>query len=264
MRPAPTGLTAAAALLYLFLYAPIAVVILFSFNSSPHGVEWKGFSTAWYGALLRDPQAMAALRNSLVLALTSAGLATLVGTGLGFGLQRFRFRGQKLLNWILYIPVCIPDIVMAVSLLLFFALVRQWSGWFQLGMPAMILAHVTFQIPFVAIVVRSRLVGLDPLLEEAALDLGATPWQRFRHVTLPLLLPGIVAAALLAFTLSLDDFVISFFTGGPGSTTLPVLIYSSVKRGVTPEINALSTLVILASVAATLLMMRLQKPAHPA
>src|SRR4029077_5722751 len=153
-----------------------------------------------------------------------------------------------------YIPVVIPDIVMAVAMLLFFALLRGWIGLFELGLPTMILAHITFQIPFVAIVVPSSRAGMDPAIEEAARDLGAGGWQTFRHVTLPMIAPGVVAGALLAFTLSLDDFVISFFTAGPGSTTLPILIYSSVKRGITPDINALSTLIVLASVAGVLVM----------
>ena len=149
---------------------------------------------------------------------------------------------------LLHVPVFIPDMIMAVALLLFYALVRSWVGLFQLGLGTMVLAHVTFQVPFVALVVRARLVGLDPALEEAARDLGASEWQAFQHVTLPLMLPGVLAEAMLAFTLSLDDFVVSFFTSGPGSTTLPILIYSSVKRGITPEINALSTLIIFVSV----------------
>jgi spermidine/putrescine transport system permease protein len=138
-----------------------------------------------------------------------------------------------------------------VALLLFYSLVRSWCGLFELGLTTMTLAHVTFQIPFVAIVIRARLVGLDPALEEAARDLGANEWQTFVHVTLPLIMPAVLASGMLAFTLSLDDFVVSFFTNGPGSTTLPILIYSSVKRGLTPDINALSTVIILASVLGT-------------
>jgi spermidine/putrescine transport system permease protein len=160
---------------------------------------------------------------------------------------------------LLYVPVFIPDIVLAVALLLFYSLVRDWLGVFGLGLTTMVLAHVTFQIPFVTIVVRSRLVDLDPALEEAACDLGANEWQTFRHVTFPLMWPGVIAAGMLAFTLSLDDFVVSFFTSGPGSTTLPILIYSSVKRGITPDINALSTLIVLASILATIVVTVLQR-----
>ena len=152
---------------------------------------------------------------------------------------------------------------MAVALLLFYSLVRRWFEFFELGLFTMVLAHVTFQIPFVTIVVRSRLADLDPTIEEAARDLGANAGQTFRHVTLPMMFPGVVAGALLAFTLSLDDFVVSFFTSGPGSTTLPILIYSSVKRGVTPDINALSTLLLLASIVGTVSVMLFQSAKTP-
>jgi spermidine/putrescine transport system permease protein len=239
---------------YLFLYAPIAVVTVYSFNARRYGMVWSGFTTRWYRELFQSSEKILAAENTVVLAVVSTLVSTLLGTLLGYGLARYRFAGKKLFSWLMYIPVVIPDIVMAVAMLLFFALLRRWTGLFELGLPTMILAHITFQIPFVAIVVRSRLSGMDPSIEEAARDLGADGWQAFRHVTLPLIAPGVVAGALLAFTLSLDDFVVSFFTAGPGSTTLPILIYSSVKRGITPDINALSTLIVLASVAGTLLM----------
>jgi spermidine/putrescine transport system permease protein len=179
---------------------------------------------------------------------------------LGYGLTRYSFPGKRLFSWLMYIPVVIPDIVMAVALLVFYKYVGEWLGLFQLGMTTMILAHITFQIPFVAIVVRSRLAGMDPSIEEAAHDLGATSWQTFWHVTFPLTLPGVLAGGMLAFTLSLDDFVVSFFTTGPGATTLPILIYSSVKRGITPDINALSTLIVIVSVIATIGVTLLQRP----
>jgi ABC-type spermidine/putrescine transport system permease subunit II/spermidine/putrescine-binding protein len=239
---------------YVFLYAPIAVVALYSFNARRYGMVWSGFTTQWYGQLLKSSEKVMAAENTIVLAIVSTAVSTILGTLLGYGLSRYAFPGKKLFSWLMYIPVVIPDIVMAVAMLLFFSLLRGWTGLFELGLPTMILAHITFQIPFVAIVVRSRLAGMDPSIEEAARDLGADGWQTFRHVTLPLIAPGVVAGALLAFTLSLDDFVVSFFTAGPGSTTLPILIYSSVKRGITPDINALSTLIVLASVGGTLLM----------
>ncbi|MGH9366542.1 MAG: extracellular solute-binding protein [Thermoanaerobaculia bacterium] len=254
MRRLTLPLWLSAAATYLFLYAPILVVVAYSFNASRLGARWGGFTTRWYGELLGSPEKIAAAENTLVLAVASTVVSTLLGTMLGFGLSRYAFPGKKLFSWLMYIPVVIPDIVMAVAMVLFFSLLRGWLGLFELGLPTMVLAHVTFQIPFVAIVVRSRLAGMDPAIEEAARDLGATAWQTFRHVTLPLIAPGVVAGALLAFTLSLDDFVVSFFTAGPGSTTLPILIYSSVKRGITPDINALSTLIVLASVAGTLVM----------
>jgi spermidine/putrescine transport system permease protein len=240
------------ALLYVFLYAPIVVVVVFSFNAAKYGGPWQGFTTEWYGKLLDSPEKLDAAKNTLVLAVVSTLVATVLGTMLGYGLNRYRFPGKKLFAFLMYIPVVIPDIVMAVAMLMFYALVRDALGLFELGMTTMILSHVTFQIPFVAIVVRSRLVGMDPAIEEAAHDLGATSWQTFWCVLFPNLVPAVVAGAMLAFTLSLDDFVVSFFTTGPGSTTLPILIYSSVKRGITPDINALSTLIVLVSIVGTL------------
>lgn len=253
----PLNLTAAA--LYAFLYAPIVVVIVYSFNAARFGANWTGFTTKWYGALLDNSVALSAAKNTLLLGVGSTMISTVLGTLLGFGLSRYEFPGKRIFARLLYVPVFIPDIVLAVALLLFYSLIRNWLGLFELGLATMILAHVTFQISFVAIVVRARLVGLDPALEEAARDLGANEWQTFLHVTLPLILPGVLAGGMLAFTLSLDDFVVSFFTSGPGSTTLPILIYSSVKRGITPDINALSTLIILVSVLGTIVVAMLQQ-----
>lgn len=248
MRRLSPTLWALAAILFAFMYAPIAVVIVFSFNAAKYGGPWRGFTLEWYRRLLDSPDKIAAVQNTLVLAVVSTIAATVLGTLLGYGLSRYRFPGKKLFSWLMYIPVVIPDIVMAVAMLSFFAILSRIVGLLQPGMITMIIAHITFQIPFVAIVVRSRLAGMDPALEEAAHDLGANSWQTFRHVTFPLMAPGVLAGAMLAFTLSLDDFVVSFFTTGPGATTLPILIYSSVKRGITPDINALSTLIVLASI----------------
>jgi spermidine/putrescine transport system permease protein len=245
--------------LYGFLYAPLAVVVVFSFNTARHGVAWRGFTTDWYRRLVSDELALSAARNTLVLGVVSTVIATVLGTLLAFGLTRWTLPGRRSIQRLLQMPVFVPDIVLAAGLLLFYSLARQWLGLFELGMGTMVIAHVTFQVPFVAIVVRARLAGLDPSLEEAARDLGANAWQAFLGVTLPLILPGVLAAAMLAFTLSLDDFVVSFFTSGPGSTTLPILIYSSVKRGVTPEINALATLIVVASLVATLSVVLLQR-----
>lgn len=258
MKPPAKLLSLAAAALYVFLYAPIAVVMIFSFNATRHGVGWHGFTTEWYRVLFQNRTALEATENTLLLAFASTVVSTLLGTMLGYGLHRYAVPGRVLISRLLHVPVFIPDVVMAASLLLFFSIVRQWLGIFELGMRAMFLAHVTFQIPFVTLVVRSRMAGLDTTLEEAAHDLGANAWQTFRHVTLPLLRPGVLAGAMLAFTLSLDDFVVSFFTSGPGSTTLPILIYSSVKRGVTPDIHALSTLLVLVSIAGTVMVTLLQ------
>ena len=259
MKRSPLSLKILAALLSTFLWAPIFVVVIFSFNASRFGVAWDGFTTKWYRALAENSQALAAMKNTLLLASISTLISTALGTMLGYSLGRFKTRATKFANSLLYIPIFIPDIVMAVALLLFYSLLRSWLGFLELGLTTMILAHVTFQIPFVAIIVRARLNGLDSALEEAAHDLGANSWQTFRHVTLPMMLPGVLAGAMLAFTLSLDDFVVSFFTSGPGSTTLPILIYSSVKRGITPEINALSTLIVVASILGTSAVMLLQR-----
>lgn len=242
-----------AAALAAFVYLPLAAVVAASFNAARFGPEWGGFTLAWYARLPENAEALRAARNSLVVALASTGLATALGSLLGWGLARHRFRGRRTAEGLLRVPVLLPDIVLAAALLLFFGLTRRWLGVGDLGLGIMILGHVTFQLPFVALVVRARAAGLDPALEEAARDLGATPAAAFRRVTLPRLAPGILAGALLAFTLSLDDFVTSFFLSGPGSATLPVLIYASVRRGLSPEIHALSTLLIVASLAAALL-----------
>jgi len=259
-RPSlPLWLSAGA--LYLFLYAPLVVIFVYSFNDSRYGGPWRGFTAHWYGHLFAGAEKLSATRNTFVLAFVSTAISTVLGTLLGLGLSRFRFPGKKIFSRLMYIPVVIPDIVMAVALLLLFSLLREKLGLasLELGMTTMILAHVTFQIPFVAIVIRSRLVGIDPAIEEAAHDLGASSWQTFRYVTLPMIAPAVAAGAMLAFTLSLDDFVVSFFTSGPGSSTLPILIYASVKRGITPDINALSSLIVLVSVIGTLVANRLQR-----
>jgi spermidine/putrescine transport system permease protein len=252
------GLWAAAAFLYLFMYTPIVVVTAYSFNSARYGAGWRGFTFKWYGALCHNEIVLSAAGNTLILALVSTAVATVLGTLLGFGLHRYAFPGKKVFSWLMYIPVVIPDIVMAVALVLFFRLLRDGVGFLEMGMATMIIAHITFQIPFVAIVVRARLSGMDPAIEEAAHDLGASPWQTFWHVTFPQILPGVLAGALLAFTLSWDDFVVSFFTTGPGATTLPIFIYSSVKRGITPDVNALSTLMVAVSVIGTVGMVLMQ------
>ena len=229
--------------IYAFLYAPILMVVVFSFNRARFSVRWQGFSLHWYGEVFRNSSALLATQNTLVLATLSTALSTLLGTLLGYGLYRYRFPGKRWVEMTMYFPVVVPDIVMAISLLLFYKVVRTYTGWFELGMSTMVVSHVTFQLAFVAIVVRGRLLALDPSVEEAARDLYANGWQTFCYVVLPQLIPGIVAGALLAFTLSVDDFVIAFFTSSPDSSTLPILIYSTVRRGVTTEINALSTLV---------------------
>ncbi|MDX2272149.1 MAG: ABC transporter permease [Cyanobacteriota bacterium] len=236
--------------IYGFLYLPILLIVIYSFNKARFGLVWTGFTLDWYAKLFQNELSLAATQNTVILAVVSTFISTLLGSLLGYGLHRYHFPGKQIFQVVMYLPVVIPDIVMAIALLLFYKFVRYYTGLFELGMSTMILAHVTFQISFVAIVVRSRLLALDPALEEAAHDLYANSWDTLRFVTLPLIMPGVVAGALLAFTLSVDDFVISFFTSGPQSTTLPILIYSSVRRGVTPEINALSTLIVLVTIVA--------------
>jgi spermidine/putrescine transport system permease protein len=245
-----TGITASGIFGYIFLYAPIIILIVFSFNSSRFVSAWESFSFRWYGDLFKDAAMVAALKNSLIVAVASTLLSTVFGTMVSLVMERHHFPGKMAFDALLYLPIIIPDIAMAVMLLLFFVLSK-----FGLSLVTIIISHVAFNISFVAVVVRARLVGFDRSLEEAAQDLGANELQTFWHVTLPLLMPGILGGALLAFTLSLDDFVITFFTAGVGSTTLPLRIYSMVKLGVTPEINAISTLLVLASM--TLLMVSL-------
>ncbi len=239
---------------YLFLYAPIIVLVIFSFNASRFVTTWDGFSLRWYRELFQDQAMATALRNSLIVAVASTLISTVFGTMVALAMERRKFVGKAAFDALLYLPIIIPDIAMAVMLLLFFVLVS-----IQLSLITIIIAHVAFNISFVAIVVRARLVGFDRSLEEAAQDLGANELQTFWYVTLPLLMPGILAGALLAFTLSLDDFVITFFTAGVGSTTLPLRIYSMVKLGITPVINAISTLLLLVSMSLVLMSMFLQR-----
>jgi spermidine/putrescine transport system permease protein len=250
-------------LVFFFFYAPIAVLIIFSFNEGRFVNQWTGFSFQWYVKLFQNEDIALALRNSLIVATASTVVSTIIGTLVALGMERFRFRGKTGLDSTLYLPIIIPDIAMAVMLLLFFVQSGQLLGRIginvSLGLTTIILAHIAFNISFVAVLVRARLSGFDKSLEEAAGDLYANEWQTFRHVTLPLIMPGIVGGALLAFTLSLDDFVVTFFTSGPGSTTLPLRIYSMVKTGITPEINALSTLMLLASMILVLSSLAIQR-----
>lgn len=248
---------AASVALYCLLWAPLVMVAVFSFNASRLGSNWGGFTLEWYATLWRNEAAWVAARNTVVLAVASTALSTVLGTLLGYGLSMRRRSGRERgaggrvwAEQMLQVPVLIPDVVFAVSLVLWFAWMRQGWAMLEPGLPLMVVGHVSFQIPFVALVVRARAARLDPCWAEAARDLGATPTEAFLRVTLPLLRPGVVAGALLALTLSLDDFAVSFFLSGPGSTTLPVLIYSQARRGLTPDIHALSTMLLVATVAA--------------
>jgi spermidine/putrescine transport system permease protein len=235
-RPGPVLWTASLAV-YAFLYVPLAVVVLFSFNDSELNAEWVGFTTRWYARLAADDEMLAAAANSLLIALASSAAATVLGTLAGIAMHRWRIPGFAFL---VMTPVAMPEILLGVSLLLFF---RQAID-LTLGLASILIAHITFSIGFVAVIVQARLAGMDESLFEAARDLGATPWIAFRRVILPLILPGVVAGYLMAFTLSIDDFVITFFTAGVGVSTLPLRIYSMIKVAVTPEVNAVSTLLM--------------------
>lgn len=239
---------------YLFLYLPIIVLITFSFNTSRFSVEWEQFTWMWYVDLIRDPLVLGALKNSILIALAATILATIIGTLTAYGLYRFRFIGKTAFDGILFLPIVTPEIIMGISLLVFFVIIH-----FPLGLSSIIVAHVAFDIPFVMLIVRARLQGMDRSLEEAAMDLGADEWTTFFRITIPQLFPGIMAAALLAFTLSFNDFVITFFVTGIGSTTLPLKIYSMVRLGVSPKINALSAVVVIFSGLLIVIADRLQR-----
>lgn len=243
--------------LLALLYLPIAVVVVQSFNQSRYGVQFTGFTLDWYQRLFQNQRLLEYLANTLILAVVSTLLATLLGTLLALALARYRFRMRPLLQTLLYLPVVLPDVVMGISLLLMFSYLRQELGFPRLSLWTVVLAHVSFQLAYVTLVVRARLALLDPTLEEAARDLGANEIRTFTRVTLPLIAPGVMAGALLAFTLSLDDFVITFFTAGSGSTTLPLYIFSAVRLGVTPEVHALSTLLLGFTLLALILAQRL-------
>jgi spermidine/putrescine transport system permease protein len=242
-----------ALLVYLFLFAPIVVLIIFSFNDSRRTFVWHGFTTEWYGRLLANDDLLAAVGVTLQVALVAVLVSTVLGSLLGLGLARLRFRGHGSTETLVLLPMVTPEIVMGLSLLLFFVALFDTRGSFaQLSV-----AHITFCVSFVAITVRSRAAGLNPQLEEAARDLGASAWGAFRHVTLPLITPGIVAGALLALSLSIDDYVVSAFNAGIGNTTLPLYIYSAIRFGVSPEINAISTIVVALTALAILFAWRL-------
>ncbi len=243
-----------AILMYAFLYLPILTLIIFSFNNSRTGVVWKGFTFNWYFKLFQDSSIAIALKNSLIIAMVTTIVSTIIGTMAALAMHKYHFRGKIIWNGLVYMPVIIPEIVVGVSLLSFFAFLK-----IALGIGTITIAHIAFCISYVIIVVRTRLCGFDQSLEEASMDLGANKYKTFFYVTLPLIAPGIISAALLCFTLSIDDFVITFFTQGPNSTTLPVKIYSMVKFGVTPVINAISTLFLIVTAIAIVLLTKLEK-----
>jgi len=236
-------LAAHSALLYLFLYAPIAVLAVFSFNASRQTAAWEGATLDWYRRLSADGLLGRALGNSLLVAAIATAAATALGTAAALGMARGGGRARRLTWGLLLLPVVLPEVVLGAALLSFFGAIGL-----RLSLSTVAIAHVVFSVSYAAVVVAARLAGLDPALEEAAADLGAGPWEAFRRVTLPLALPGILAAALLVFTLSIDDYVITSFVAGVGSTTLPLHVYSMLKVGVTPEVNAVSTLLLAGTV----------------
>lgn len=233
---------------FAILYIPVFVLIAFSFNNSRLPTVWGGFSTRWYSALLDDAQILDAALLSLEIALVSATMATILGTLAGLALNRVgRFRGRSLLTGMIAAPLVMPDVITGLSLLLLFVSLQELTGWpGSRGANTITLAHITFSMAYVAVIVQARLANMDQSLEEAAMDLGGRPFAVTRDITLPLIAPAMASGWLLAFTLSLDDLVIASFTSGAGASTLPMVIFSKVKLGVTPEINALTTLVIAA------------------
>lgn len=240
-------LTAIVVFGYLLLYVPIVSVIIYSFNDSRLATVWGGFSTRWYAELFRNDQVLDAALLSLRVALSAATLATVFGTMAGMALARFgRFRGRTLFSGMITSPMVMPEVITGLSLLLLFVSLQQLIGWpAQRGFSTITIAHTTFAMAYVAIIVQSRLTSMDESLEEAAMDLGGRPLRVVFDITLPLIMPAMITGWLLAFTLSLDDLVIASFVSGPGASTLPMLIFSKVKLGVTPDINALATLIIL-------------------
>ncbi len=236
-------------LMFGFMYLPIAVLTFYSFNESPYSAGWTGFTLRWYQKFFADERILTALRTSLVVALGAVAIAAVIGTLMAVGLSRYRFPGKSIYQGVAYLPLIIPDIAIAVSTLVFLAAVAIpiSGGLIQLSLGTIVSAHVVFCISYVALVVSTRLTNIDPHLEEAALDLGATPFQAFIQVLLPELTPAIVSGCLLAFVLSLDDFLIASFTAGGGANTLPMEIFSRIRTGVKPDINALSVVLISAS-----------------
>lgn len=243
----PSYLKVHCGLVYLFLYLPVLVLVAFSFNDDKRNVVWKGFTFKWYGSLLGNIELQRALLNSLKVGLVSSLVATVFATLAAMALTRYRFQGQRAVSTLIYLPLAIPEIVMGTSLLTFFV-----GLGVRLSIGTVIAAHIALSIGYATAAIRSRLAGMDLSVEEAAADLGATPWQVFWLVTFPRILPGVLSGGLLAFTLSFDDFVVTFFTAGIGSGTLPLEIYSMLKFGVTPELNAISTLTLAVTLTALL------------
>ena len=227
-------------LVFFFFFLPILVLVVFSFNTSKMNIVFEGFTLKWYQTLLKNRSLLEAFGNTLIVSFVSTTVSTIIGTLSAYALRKYQFFGKKLIVKLLYIPIVIPEIVLGISLLSVYTLFQL-----DLGLGTLILSHIAFSIPYVIISVKSVLDQLNPQLEDSAKDLGASPFRVFWNVTLPNLIPGITSGAMLAFTLSLDDVVISYFTAGPGSNTLPLKIYSMIKTGITPDVNALSTIILI-------------------
>lgn len=230
-------------LIYVFLYLPIGIVVLFSFNTSKRNIVFEGFTLKWYKELLQNKPLLEAYGNSLIVGLASTLIATIVGTLASYGMSKYKFKGKGILDTLLYIPVVIPEIVLGISLLAIFNISQV-----PMGLISLIIAHATFCIPFVVFTVNARFAGFDKSVEEAAMDLGAGRIKTFFTVTLPIILPGVIAGAFLSFTLSVDDIIISFFTTGPGSNTFPLKVMELTRTGITPDVYALSALVLAVTI----------------
>lgn len=258
------ALSGTAWLVYAFFYAPIVLLVLFSFSDDRNVGRWGGFTLSWYEQFIGHSQLQNSLWVSIRVALLSTAISVVLGTLAALALERFRFRGRRVFDALLYLPIIIPDVTMAVMMLLFFSEgIRIAELLFGLeltkGFTTITISHIAFNISFVSVVVRARLSGMNEQLEEAALDLYANRWRSFRYVTLPQIAPGIAGGALLALTLSLDDVVVTQFASGPGSTTLPVFVFGMIRRGVTPLINAVSVIMLAASILLVILSLVTQR-----
>ena len=251
------------AVTFLLLYAPIVTLVVYSFNDSRRNIVWRGFTFKYYEKAWNNDSLIEAFGNSLTIAVVNTGVSTALGVLVALALWRFRFPGKAAYEGFMMLPIVIPEICMGVAMMAFFARIGWPTGlpW-PFNLSNIAIAHIAFSFPFVAVIVRARLVGFNRELEDASKDLGASEWQTLVNVLLPYMRPGIIAGALIAFTLSLDDFVITFFTSGPETITLPVKIFSMVRFSVTPEVNAASTILIVITVIATVIAMRLQSPSR--
>jgi spermidine/putrescine transport system permease protein len=227
----------------IFFYLPIVILIAYSFNTSRLNILWEGFTLSWYGVIWRDGVLIRALNNSLLVAAVTTALSVLLGTAGAWLLYRYRFPAVRLVQTLIFIPMIVPEVIMGVSLLILFVVIHL-----ELGYTTIIISHVTFCFPFVMVAVQARLASLDPVLEEAAMDLGATPVEAFRKVLLPYLMPAILAGGLMSFTLSLDELIVTYFTASAATRTLPLEIFGRVKKGLDPTLNAISTMFILSTV----------------